>query len=55
MEAKWVCVANNQIPEDAFVGGSENGELLLIGRARYGNELLPGKFYKFKLSSIDTN
>lgn len=44
MEAKWVCVTNDQIPEDAFVGGSENGESLLIGRARYGNELLPGKF-----------
>ncbi|CAO1330796.1 unnamed protein product [Diamesa hyperborea] len=43
MEAKWVCVANDQIPQDAFVGGSENGELLIIGRARYGNELLPGK------------
>ncbi|CAO1363754.1 unnamed protein product [Diamesa serratosioi] len=43
MEAKWVCVTNDNIPEDAFVGGSENGELLIIGRARYGDELLPGK------------
>lgn len=46
MDAKWVCIANDQIPEDAFVGGSENGELLLIGRARFGNELLPGKFLR---------
>lgn len=41
--AVWVATSGTEIPEGAFVGGEDNGEPLLVGRAQHEGALLPGK------------
>lgn len=41
--AVWVPTVGNAIPSGAFVGGEDNGEGLVVGRAHHEGALLPGK------------
>jgi len=41
--AVWVPTVGNAIPEGAFVGGDDNGESLIVGRAQHEGALIPGK------------
>lgn len=40
--AVWVAASGTAIPEGAFIGGEDNGEGLLVGRAQHEGALLPG-------------
>lgn len=41
--AVWVAVNGSDIPSGAFVGGHDNGEGLVVGRAHHEGALIPGK------------
>ena len=41
--AVWVAASGTSIPEGAFIGGEDNGEGLIVGRALHEGALLPGK------------
>lgn len=41
--AVWVPTAGSAIPSGAFVGGEDNGEGLVVGRAQHEGALIPGK------------
>lgn len=41
--AVWVATSGAAIPEGAFIGGEDNGEGLIVGRAQHEGALLPGK------------
>lgn len=44
--AVWVAASGSSIPDGAFEGGHDNGEPLIVGRARHEGALIPGKFVK---------
>jgi len=39
----WVATSGTALPEGAFIGGQDNGEGLVVGRAQHEGALLPGK------------
>lgn len=41
--AVWVATSGAAIPEGAFIGGQDNGEGLVVGRAHHEGALIPGK------------
>lgn len=41
--AVWVGTSGTAVPEGAFVGGEDNGEGLVVGRALHEGALIPGK------------
>nr|ABF72903.1 farnesoic acid O-methyltransferase-like protein-like [Belgica antarctica] len=41
--AVWVGASGSNIPSGAFVGGHDNGEGLVVGRAHHEGALIPGK------------
>lgn len=41
--AVWVATSGTAIPAGAFIGGEDNGEGLIVGRAQHEGALLPGK------------
>lgn len=43
--AVWVATSGAAIPGGAFVGGEDNGEGLVVGRAHHEGALLPGKTF----------
>lgn len=44
--AVWVPVTGTDIPDDAFKGGEDNGEVQYVGRAHHEGALIPGKAVK---------
>lgn len=42
--AVWVATSGHAIPEGAFIGGEDNGEGLIVGRALHEGALIPGGF-----------
>ena len=49
--AVWVATSGTEIPAGAFVGGEDNGEGLVVGRAQHEGALLPGKSLTFNILS----
>lgn len=45
--AVWVATSGTDIPAGAFVGGEDNGEGLVVGRALHEGALLPGSYLNF--------
>lgn len=41
--AVWVATSGNALPAGAFIGGEDNGEGLVVGRAQHEGALIPGK------------
>lgn len=41
--AVWVPTVGGAIPSGAFIGGEDNGEGLVVGRAHHEGALIPGK------------
>lgn len=41
--AVWVPTSGTAIPDGAFIGGEDNGESLIVGRALHEGALIPGK------------
>ncbi|KAK9753383.1 Protein of unknown function (DUF3421) [Popillia japonica] len=39
----WVPAASGDIPQNAFVGGEDNGETLFVARGSFGDSQVPGK------------
>lgn len=44
----WVKFFDGKLPNEAHVGGRENGEPIYIGRAKHEGSLTPGKYYCLK-------
>jgi hypothetical protein len=44
--AVWVPVSGHEIPDNAFRGGEDNGEVQFVGRAHHEGALIPGKAVK---------
>ncbi|KAK8787065.1 hypothetical protein V5799_023158, partial [Amblyomma americanum] len=43
---RWVRCYQDNIPDNAVVGGTDKGEDLFVGRARHNGGLLPGKVHR---------
>lgn len=44
--AVWVPVSGTEIPDNAFIGGEDSGEVQYVGRAHHEGALIPGKAVK---------